>query len=337
MATTLKDVARLAGVSIKTVSNVVHDYPFVTEPTRRRVNQAILETGYRPNLGARNLRRGRTGFIALAVPELGNPYFAELAGLIISVAHELEWTVLIEQTLGSREREQAVINSLGPQRIDAAVLSPLAMEPSDVAQLLPDTPLVLLGERDLPGPVDHVAIDNVAAARAAVDHLVGIGRRRIAAIGDQPGKATGTASLRLAGYRQALTAAGLRCDPDLVVPVEHYQRAAGAAAMARLLELPEPPDAVFCCNDLLAIGAIRAALGRGVAVPDRLAIAGFDDIEEGAYGVPSLTTIAPDKTAIAEAAVHLADQRRRGRTPSAPQDVRAPFRLIIRESTTGQR
>lgn len=335
MAARLKDVAERAGVSIKTVSNVVNGYTFVAEPTRRRVEQAIAETGYRPNVGARNLRRGRTGFIALALPELGNPYFAELAGLVMSAAREHDWTVLIEQTLGLREREQAVITSIGPQLIDAAILSPLAMEPSDLAHASPDTPLVLLGERDIAGPVDHVTIDNVAAARTAVDHLIGLGRRRIAAIGDQPGKETGTASLRLAGYRDAVTAAGIRFEPDLVMPVERYQRADGAAAMTRLLELPEPPDAVFCCNDMLAIGAMRAALVRGVAVPEQLAVAGFDDIEEGAYSCPSLTTIAPDKTAIAHAAVDLLDRRRRGRTPMAPQDAQAPFQLMIRESTGG--
>ena len=341
MPVTLKDVAERAGVSIKTVSNVVNGYAFIADATRERVERAIAETGYRPNLGARNLRKGRTGFIVLAVPELDNPYFAELTGLVITAAHRRQWTVLVEQTQGSREREQAVITSMGPQRIDAAILSPLAMEPSDLARADPATPLVLLGERDIAGPADHVAIDNVAAARAVVEHLIGIGRRRIAVIGDQPGRGGGTAALRTAGYRQALTAAGLPQDPDLVVPVENYQRADGAAAMAHLLQLPEPPDAVFCCNDLLAVGAMRATLERGISIPDRVAVAGFDDIAEGAYSLPSLTTVAPDKAAIAEAAVGLADRRvdpiRGGHKtkPPEPQDVRAPFTLKVRESTAG--
>jgi DNA-binding LacI/PurR family transcriptional regulator len=334
---TLKDVAARAGVSIKTVSNVINDYPFITAETRAKVEQAIEETGYRPNVGARNLRRGRTGFIILAVPELENPYFAELTGLVITVARRYDWTVLVEQTLGSRELEQAVIASMGPQRIDAAILSPLAIEPEDLRRTSPSAPLVLLGERDTPGPVDHVAIDNVAAAQAAVEHLIDLGRRRIAIIGDKPEKTSGTASLRTAGYRQALAAAGLPYDPALVIPVEHYERTQGATAMAHLLHLPEPPDAVFCCNDLLAVGALRAALERGIVVPDQIAVAGFDDIAEGAYGFPSLTTIAPDKAAIAEAAVSLAHRRLgpiTGKTPE-PKDVRTPFALKIRESTAG--
>jgi DNA-binding LacI/PurR family transcriptional regulator len=338
---TLKDVAERAGVSIKTVSNVVNGYAFIATATRERVERAIQETGYRPNLGARNLRKGRTGFIVLAVPELDNPYFAELTGLVITAAHRRQWTVLVEQTHGSREREQAVITSMGPQRIDAAILSPLAMEPSDLLRADPGTPLVLLGERDIPGPADHVAIDNVAAARAVVEHLTGLGRRRIAVIGDQPGKNGGTAALRTAGYRQALASAGLPYDAALVVPVENYQRADGAAAMARLLALPEPPDAVFCCNDLLAIGAMRTGRERGVTIPDRIAVAGFDDIAEGAYSLPSLTTVAPDKEAIAEAAVSLADRRvdpvrgGRGGKAAEPEDVRAPFALKVRQSTAG--
>jgi len=339
VAVTLKDVALQAGVSIKTVSNVLNDYPFMTDETRAKVEAAIEATGYRPNVGARNLRRGRTGFIILAVPELENPYFAELTGLVITAARRHDWTVLVEQTLGSRKQEQEVITSMGPQRIDAAILSPLAIEPADLLEASPSTPLVLLGERDVPGPADHVAIDNVAAARTAVEHLIGLGRRRIAVIGDKPDKASGTSSLRITGYRQALAAAGLPADPALVVPVEHYERPHGAAAMARLLQLPQPPDAVFCCNDLLAIGAIRAALERGVAIPDQVAVAGFDDIAEGSYAFPSLTTIAPDKAAIAEAAVGLAHQRSRPTRgkPSDPQDLRTPFTLKIRESTAGPR
>ncbi|WP_194923567.1 LacI family DNA-binding transcriptional regulator [Catenulispora pinisilvae] len=341
MPPTLKDVAQRAGVSIKTVSNVVNGYAFITPATRERVERAIAETGYRPNLGARNLRKGRTGFIVLAVPELDNPYFAELTGLVITAAHRRQWTVLVEQTQGSREREQAVITSMGPQRIDAAILSPLAMEPSDLERADPATPLVLLGERDIPGPADHVAIDNVAAARTVVEHLIAIGRRRIAVIGDQPGKNGGTGALRIAGHRQALDAAGLPHDPTMVLPVENYQRADGAAAMARLLDLPEPPDAVFCCNDLLAIGAMRTATDRGISIPGNVAIAGFDDIAEGGYSSPTLTTIAPDKEAIAEAAVNLADKRvdpirgGRGTKNVESEDVRAPFALKVRESTGG--
>ena len=331
MVATLKDVATLAGVSVKTVSNVVNGYAFVKPENRRRVEQALAETGYRPNVGARNLRRGRTGFIALMVPELSIPYFGELAGLVITAAQGQDWSVLIEQTQGTRERERASLESLGPHMADGAIVSPEALEAEDFGDMAHGVPLVMLGEHAVDVPIDHVAIDNVLAAELAVRHLTSLGRKRIAAIGQNPHR--GTAALRLAGYRTALAEAGLTQPPEFVVPALNYHRRDGAEAMAYLLSLPEPPDAVFCFNDLLAIGAMRAAAERGFRVPADIAIVGFDNTEESAYSLPSLTTIAPDKTAIAQTAIDLIRRRIDSVEDFEPQDVQTPFSLQIREST----
>jgi DNA-binding LacI/PurR family transcriptional regulator len=327
---TLKDVAVLAGVSVKTVSNVVNGYDFVKPENRRRVEDALSVTGYRPNLGARNLRRGRTGFIALVVPELSIPYFGELAGNVIAAAGRRDWSVLIEQTQGDRARERETLASLGSHMVDGAIVSPQAVEAGDLGQ--PGIPMVLLGEHPLALPLDHVGIDNVRAAHVAVRHLVDLGRRRIAVIGQHPTR--GTATQRLAGYRQALAEAGLPSRPELVASALRYHHSDGAEAMARLLDLPEPPDAVFCFNDMLALGAIRVAAERGRRVPHDIAVVGFDNAEHSAYSVPSLTTIAPDKSALAAAAVDLVHRRAGGDPPEPPQDVRIPFALEIRESTT---
>ena len=329
---TLKDVAALAGVSVKTVSNVVNGYAFVKPENRSRVEQALAATGYRPNLGARNLRRGRTGFLALVLPELVVPYFAELADLVLGAAQEHEWNVLIEQTRGTRDGERDTLAALGPHMIDAAIVSPEALEGRDFGELAPGIPVVLLGEHHVDVPFDHVGIDNVAAAREAVAHLVSLGRTRIAAIGAHPHR--GTAAQRLTGYRLALAEAGLPVRDELVATALNYHRRDGAEAMARLLASPEPPDAVFCFNDLLAVGAVRAAAERGVRVPDDLAVVGFDNTEEGAYSLPSLTTVAPDKAAIAHAAVDLL-RRRVDDTERPPEHVRTPFTLRVRESTGG--
>jgi DNA-binding LacI/PurR family transcriptional regulator len=334
MAVTLKDVASLAGVSVKTVSNVVNGYAFVKPDNRRRVEEALAATGYRPNLGARNLRYGRTGFIALVLPELRIPYFGELAGLIITAAQERDWNVLIEQTQGTRERERASLASLGPHLIDAAIVSPEALEADDFVELGPDVPMVMLGEHAVDVAIDHVAIDNVLAARTAVAHLVSMGKRRIAVIGQNPRRAT--AALRLAGYRAALAEAGLPHIDDLVAPATNYHRRDGAQAMAALLDRPDPPDAVFCFNDLLAVGALRTAADRGLKVPEDLSVVGFDGTEESAYSLPSLTTIAPDKNAIARTAVELIHRRITAGEPLARADIQTPFSLQIRESTTGR-
>ncbi|MDL4818466.1 LacI family DNA-binding transcriptional regulator [Actinomadura opuntiae] len=334
MAATLKDVAALAGVSVKTVSNVVNGYAFVKPENRRRVEDALAATGYRPNLGARNLRRGRTGFIALVVPELSIPYFGELAGLVITAARRHHWNVLIEQTQGARDRERSALAAMGPHMIDGAILSPQALAAEDFGAFDLAVPLVLVGEHSVEVPFDRVAIDNVQAAQRAVAHLAALGRRRIAAIGQHPWR--GTAALRMEGYRAALHSAGLPETGELIVPALEYHRREGAQAMRRLLELPHPPDAVFCFNDLLAIGALRTAAEHGLRVPDDVAIIGFDNTEESAYSIPSLTTIAPDKAAIATTAVDLIRRRVDARDAFAVQDVQIPYSLEIRESTVGR-
>ena len=332
MAVTMRDVAASAGVSIKTVSNVINDYPFIKPATRARVLHAIEELGYRPNLSARNLSRGRTGLIALAVPEIDAPYFAEMARLVISAAETQSWTVLIEQTDGRRSRELMALQGVRTHLVDGVILSPLALGPADLPDELGEGPVVLLGERMSDVRLDHVAIDNVAAAREAVGHLAATGRRRIAAIGAQNRESAQTAHQRLAGYRRALEQAGLAYATDLVVGADEWHRSAGAEAARRLLALADPPDAVFCFNDLLALGALRALHEAGVAVPRDVAIAGFDDIEDGRFSTPSLTTVAPDKRQIARLSVDLlASRLRTYPPPPPPQEITADHRLMIRE------
>ncbi len=341
MPTTLRDVAQLAGVSPKTVSNVVNGYVHVRPETRSRVERAIATLNYRPNLSARSLRRGRTGIIALAVPELDMPYFSELARHLVNEADLHDWTVLVDQTEGAHERERKIIGGLRDQLIDGLILSPLALTADDLAERTDATPMVLLGERVHRGPADHVVIDNVAAAHEATAHLIGLGRRRIAAIGAQRVPAGETARLRLRGYRDALAEAGLPYDDDLVATTLRYHRLDGAAAMTWLLGLSPRPDAVFCFNDLMALGALRTLAEQGLRVPDEVAVIGFDDIEDGRYSVPTLSTISPDKQQIARLAIDLLDQQMAtGAAGQAdeggPQEVFAPYQLIARESTLGR-
>lgn len=332
----LRDVALRAGVSIKTVSNVVHDYPHVRPETRARVQTAIKELGYRPNLSARSLRRGRSGVVALGVPALTMPYFAELAAAFVTAAEEHGLTVLVSQTDGTLERERALAGGVPGRLIDGLVLSPMHLRATDLRRLKPDTPVVLLGERISRGPVDHVAVDNVEAARQATAHLVAVGRRRIAAIGCQrrADSSSGVAALRRRGYDLALADAGITIDDDLAPPVSDYTRADGARAMSFLLDREDPPDGVFCFNDLLALGALRALAERKVSVPDTVAVVGFDDIEDARWSTPTLTTIAPDKAALAASALAMLEERIAG-SNAGPRDVPARFELMVRESTAG--
>ncbi|MDN3358223.1 LacI family DNA-binding transcriptional regulator [Actinomadura sp. DC4] len=330
----MKDVAARAGVSVKTVSNVINGAS-VGAATRERVQHAIAELGYRPNISARNLRRGRTGILALAVSEVDVPYFAELARLIVDMAEEHGYTILIDQTGGDPKREQYVVNGMGTRLVDGVIFSPVAMDRLDIARRRDTTPLVLLGERVSAGPADHVAIDNVAAARAATAHLASLGRRRIAAIGVQDHDQS-TARMRETGYRAALEEAGLPVDESLIVPARQYHRRDGAEAAAYLTELEEPPDAVFCFNDTLALGAMRTLYDRGYRIPDDLAVVGFDDIDDGRYNVPSLTTISPDKAGIARSALRLLLDRIEA-VDSAPREVTVSYELRVRESSGSPR
>jgi len=337
MAVRLRDVAAHAGVSVKTVSNVVNGYVHVSPRTRALVEAAVAELGYRPNLSARNLRRGRTGVIALAVPELGVPYFAELAQRVIEASADHDFTVLIDQTGGNPDQERLVLEGIRGHLIDGLIFSALGLGQRELASRRDTTPLVLLGERIGGGQTDHVTIDNVAAATEAVLHLARLGRTRVAAIGAQFTATGETAHLRLSGYRQGLKQAGLRYDAALVADAPAFHRLDGARAMARLLDRAAPPDAVFAFNDLLALGALRACHDRGVRVPDDVAIVGFDDIEDGRYCVPSLSTVSPDKEQIARIAVNLLVRRlgQAGDTPPAATEHVARHQLVIRESSAG--
>ena len=319
-AVSVKDVASLARVSPKTVSNVVHGIPRATAETRERVLRAIDELGYRPNLAARNLRRGRTGIIALAVPELHVPYFAELATYLIDLAQDVGYTVLVDQTERDRDRELTIVEGTVAWLVDGIILSPLAITPNDMARRRDATPMVLLGERVAPGLADHVAIDNTEAARLATAHLLARGCRRIAVIGAQSTEPVTAGGLRLAGFRAAMHAAGVPVDESYVVPAVNFFRQDGAAAMSALLALPERPDAVFCFNDLMAIGALRVLHDHGLRVPDDIAVVGFDDIEEGQYTFPRLTTVAPDKEAIARESLRMLSERIEGDQSGPPAD-----------------
>jgi DNA-binding LacI/PurR family transcriptional regulator len=332
MVARLRDVAEAAGVSIRTVSNVVNDFPHVKPEVRRRVQEAIDELGYRPNLAARQLRRGRTGMIALAVPDLQVPYFGELAAHVLREAERRGLTLLIEQTDGEKRRETVLMQGPRSQFIDGLILSPLAATPDELPTGPAALPLVLLGERISDPRFDHVAIDNVAAARTATAHLIGSGRRRIAALGAAPGSGSTMADLRLRGYDAAMAEGGLPVDPALVVETTWFTRQDGYEATRRLIRAGVELDSLFCFTDLLALGAIRALLEHGLKVPGDVAVVGIDGSEEGQYATPSLTSISPNKEEIAGQALALLVTRIDGAEPHDGVDCVPSFTLVVRES-----
>ncbi len=330
MGVTLRDVAARAGVSFKTVSNVVNDRPHVTPATRARVQAAIDALGYRPNTSARSLRHGRSGVLALAVPELTSPYFAALASAVGRAAKAHGRVLVIEETGGDLAGERVALVDLASRLVDGVILSPLVTPQEVVRERIGSTPLVMLGEHRYAGLVDHVAMDSVRAAREVTAHLLDRGRRRIAVVGRQDDPSTGGERWR--GHVRALAAAGLAPDERLAVRVPAYRRADGERAVHALLDAGARFDAVVCFNDLLALGALHALRARGVDVPGQVAVAGFDDLEESRYA--GLTTVAPDLGLLAHQAVRLLV--RRVEDPAVPAaQVEVPFRVAVRASTGG--
>lgn len=309
--TTMADVARRAGVSAKTVSNVLSGYPYVRESTRARVLAAVDDLGYELNVAARNFRSGRTGVIGLAVPELGQPYFGELADAILAAARRRGLHVLVEPTGYTREGELAALRAPRRGLVDGLLFSPAVLHQGD-AELLDGLgyPLVLLGEQIFSTKVDHVTMRNVEGARAATDLLLDAGRRRIAAVGMLHSPTAGVSNLRFTGYRDALAARGIAVDPRLLGWADDgWHRANGARAMADVLDTGVEVDGVVAFNDALALGALYQLQVRGRSVPQDVAVIGFDDVADAQYSVPRLTTVDPGRDEIAEVAVALLQRR----------------------------
>ncbi len=232
-------------------------------------------------------------------------YFAELADSVIQAAEERRLTVLIEQTATTMRRCSTSTNRS------------------------------CCSARIFGGPTDHVTMKNVEAARAATEHLIALGRRRIAVVGAHEGEVIGSAGLRLRGYREALEAAGVPCDPALIGYTTLWHRANGATSMRALLATGVQLDTVFGLNDSLALGAMRVLQESGLSVPEDVAVIGFDDLDESQYSLPALSTVDPVRAQIAETAVDLLFRRIRGKERDAEpaREVFVNFRMVQRESS----
>ncbi|NAZ86635.1 LacI family DNA-binding transcriptional regulator [Kineococcus indalonis] len=333
-ATTLKDVAAAAGVSIKTVSNVVNDHPHVRPEMRERVRAFIEQLDYRPNGMGRQLRQGRSGLVALAVPNVISPYYGELTSALVTAARRRGLTLLVEQTDADPEREREAADGFGVRMVDGLVFVPLNI-PTDVLGRRRDTtPAVLIGENGEGVDLDRVTIDSVAVGDLATTHLLERGRRRIAFLGDKDAERSPVLAQRVEGYRRALRRARVRLDRELMRPTPEWERRHGYDATTALLAEHPDVDAVFAANDLLAFGAMHALRRLGRRVPEDVAVIGVDDVEESRYCAPTLSTVAIDRTSAAEQALALLAERLDG-LDAAPRTLTAEHRLVVRESTGG--
>ncbi|PZE66003.1 MULTISPECIES: LacI family DNA-binding transcriptional regulator [unclassified Curtobacterium] len=335
MRATVRDVAALAGVSPKTVSNVVNGGVVVRPETRARVEAAVAELAYVPNLSARGLRNGRTGAIALTLPELASAYSADLARWFVELAHDRGLVVQLEQTAEDPERERELVSRARAHLVDGLVLNPVSLSASTLATTEGLPPTVVIGEVE-PEHVDQVHVDSRAAAREVTAMLLDRGHRRIAIVGAERGDVvTATAQLRQLGHEEALATQGLTVDPALRVPLPEWTTAAAAHAFAGWLDRNPLPDAVFAFTDSIAFGVLHVLAARGVRVPDAVSVVGFDDVDQAAFAIPALTTVSFDRRAFAVSALDLLERRIAHRLAPV-RTVVVPHRIVERASVAAR-
>jgi len=326
------DVAARAGVSTATVSRTLASPDQVRPKTREAVMKAVRETGYVLNVAARNLRTSRSHAVLAVLPDASNIFFSQVLRGIADTLHQHGYSLVIADTANdpAREREHAAFIQGG--RVDGVLLLNGRLLPFPAAKRNGHrVPTVSLCERIPGSKLPHVETANREAARAMTEHLMRLGHRRI---GYLRGPAANVLEHdRYAGYSDALAAAGVTLDPGLVLPGD-FTIAAGEAGAIGYLALPQLPDAIFACNDTMAMGLIRGFTAAGIAVPDRISIAGFDDIEFAAAYIPALTTVHQSRGDIgARAAAMLIDLMQGNKLAS--REVRLSAEVVTRNSTRG--
>jgi LacI family transcriptional regulator len=325
---TIAQVAKLAGVSPTTVSHVLSGKRIVGAATRDAVQDAIRTLGYRPNHVARSLRTRRSQMVAVVVPDLTNTYYSVLTRGLADAIVGAAYGTYVCNTDGIAEREAGFLHDVVDRGADGIVLASVD-DASVGARNAADfgTPVVCIG-----GSIDHprvdvVTTDDVAGSYAATLHLIGRGSQRIGMIQGPPESGL----LRVEGFLKAMAEAGRPVDDGMLARGD-WTRQGGRDAMRALMSLPDPPDAVFCANDLTAIGAIDLARELGLSVPDDLAVVGYDDVDAATIVTPTLTTVRNPAYETGRKAGELLLSRLRGEYRDTGRTVVLECPLIPRES-----
>lgn len=299
---TIKDVAKLAGVSVATVSHVVNETRFVSDETKGKVKAAMQELSYKPNAIARSLRRKESKIIGLVLPDNTNPYFAEIAWSIEYASRNLGYSVILCNSDGDVKKEAAYINVLIEKQVDGVILVAAGDSTANFIKLKERNIPTVMVDRNSPSVnADSVQIDNAFYGEIATSHLIELGHKKIACI---TGPRDVTPSFdRVDGYKKALKLNNIPVRDDYIVKGD-FKPHGGYLAAGKLLDSNDPPTAIFACNDLMAFGVIHAATEKNVTVPKKLSIVGFDDIYLSTYSNPPLTTIKQLRLEMGDEAVN---------------------------------
>lgn len=306
MRVSIKDIARAAGVSHSTVSRALSDSPLVSDETKARIQRLAQEMGYSPNTLARSLVTRQTYTIGVVVTTIADPFVAEVVQGIEATAHDYNYTVILCSSGAQPEREIAAVEMLRSKRVDGVIVTSSRIGALYLEHLERiGAPIVLINNHNESSGryTFTVTVDNRHGGYLATEHLVQLGHRGIAYV---TAPADHSSDLdRMAGYRQALIAGGIEPDPALIVP-GNGRADGGERALQALIDLSQPPSAVFCYNDMTAIGLMHAARQVGLSVPRDMAVVGFDDIPFASYFYPPLTTIAQPKVEMGRLAMKMA-------------------------------
>ena len=330
MPVTINDVAKRAGVSPKTVSNVIHDHPHVRESTRSKVLKAIEELGYQPNIAARSLVTKRHDLIGFVLWDILNPAYTEMVETTVAQARESGYMLILGNAGRDPGEEDRVVTLMIQQRVDGIILASTTRG-SKVPERLVEAgvPVVLVSRYPEDLFTDYVGVDNVRGEYMMTHHLLRLGHTRIAFMRGIP--TVSTSVDREAGYRQALEDHGIAYDESLVGSGNYTPQEAYLAA-GRLLSLDERPRAIACANDLMAISVIDAVLDAGLRVPEDVAVTGFDDIAWAGSRSLNLTTIRVGMDLMAREAVSLLLNRIQGQVTGSPREVILPPELVVRRT-----
>ncbi|HLT57665.1 MAG: LacI family transcriptional regulator [Limnochordales bacterium] len=301
MSVTIYDVAREAGVSLATVSRVINNSPYVKPATRQRVQETMARLGYEPNLVASALMTKRTGLLALLVPDISNPFFAEVAWGVEDAAAHLNYNCVICNVGDDTEKQARYVSVLRRKGIDGIIFATAAHDDRLVLNLEKRRYPITLMARDVPSAaVNRVLTDDQAGAALAARHLLELGHRRMAVI-TEPARIHSSGQRRQ-GFAAALQPVGVE---PTVIEADGSDIAAGLRASQHLLSLNPRPTAVFCANDMLAIGVLQAAAAAGVRVPQELSVVGFDGTPLAQIASPPLTTVVQPMREMGRVAVQL--------------------------------
>jgi len=286
---TIKEVAKEAGVSVSTVSHVINNTRFVSDDLKTRVLTSMEELGYQPNHIARSLRKKETDTIGLIISDITNPFFSEIAWSIEYLTYMEQYSLILCCTNGRVEKETFYINQLSERRVDGIILISPKIS-TDYLKILEDRDIpVVLVDNESPGNrMDVIMADNFQGGRLAAEHLTKLGHEKIACISgpfvDNPSYE------RVKGFLAVLKEKGLPMHEEYMRK-GNFDVYSGVDRGKELVEMEDPPTAIFACNDMMAMGAIQAVVKHGLRVPDDISVVGFDDISMAEYFVPALTTI----------------------------------------------